>query len=206
MTRSGRTAAWILIVILGIGALFLVTALIGTRDERKSVSANEYAENVCSAVGTWRGSIEALADDIRRPAALGGLQSSEPQSETPQSRTGFVRNGLQRAIEATSTLSEGIARSGVPETPQGEQVAELFQNWADTTEDQLSAASEALEQDPETLEQSLDQVAGAATTISKSVATGVATVAQAAATDPELVPAFRSADACGELRASRGGS
>ena len=199
-----RTVAWIVIVLVGLGALFIATAAIGTRGEREQVSAAEYADNVCSAVGAWRGSIESIVDDIRTPAALGDAGAEEPQSETPQGRTGFVRAGLERAVDATSTLAVAVARSGVPDTPQGEQVAQSFQDWADGAESELDDASDALDNEPDSLEQALDAVAGAATSVSRALATGVRTVAEAAQTDPQLVPAFRDSEACTELRADRG--
>jgi hypothetical protein len=199
-----RTVAWIVIVLIGLGALFIATAAIGTRDEREQVSAAEYADNVCSAVGAWRGSIEAIVDDIRKPAALGDAGVEEPQSETPQGRTGYVRAGLERAIEATSTLAEAVARSGVPDTPQGEQVAQSFQDWADTSESELEDASDALEEEPESLEQALQAVAGAAGSVAQALESGVQTVAEAAQADPQLVPAFRDSETCGELRENRG--
>lgn len=199
-----RTVAWIVIVLIGLGALMIVTAAIGSRDEREQVSAAEYADNVCSAVGAWRGSIESIVDDIRTPAAIGDAGVEEPQSETPQGRTGFVRAGLERAVVATSTLTEAVTRSGVPDSPQGEQVAEQFQAWADDSETELQAASEALDDEPDSLEQALQATAASAGAIGSTLTSGVRTVTEAARTDPDLTRAFRDSDVCAELRANRG--
>jgi hypothetical protein len=199
-----RTVAWIVIIVIGLGALMIVTAAIGSRDERESVTAAEYADNVCGAVGAWRGSIEAVVDDIRTPPALGDAGVEEPQSETPQGRTGYVRTSLERAVDATSTLTEAVARSGVPDSPQGEQVAESFQAWADGAETELEAATEALENEPDSLEQALEATATAASAIGSTLTSGVRTVTEAAGTDPQLAGAFRDSDVCAELRANRG--
>ena len=199
-----RTVALVVIVVVGLGALMIVTAAIGSRDEREPVTAAEYADNVCGAVGAWRGSIEAVVDDIRTPPALGAGGVEEPQSETPQGRTGFVRAGLERALDATSTLTEAVARSGVPDSPQGEQVAGQFQAWADGAETALQEASDTLDDEPDSLEQALRATAGAASAIGSTLASGVRTVTEAARTDPSLVRAFRDSDVCAELRADRG--
>lgn len=199
-----RTVAWIVIVLVGLGVLMIVTAAIGSRDEREPVTAAEYADNVCGAVGVWRGSIEAVVDDIRTPPALGDLGVEEPQSETPQGRTGFVRAGLERAVDATSTLTQAVARSGVPDSPQGEQVAGQFQDWANGAEAELQEASDALDDEPDSLEQALEATAAAASAMGSTLRSGVRTVAEAAGTDPDLTRAFRTSDACAELRADRG--
>ena len=198
-----RAVVWILVV-AGLVVLLGVTAAIGSRDERETVTAAEYADNVCGAVGTWRGSIEALVDDIRTPPALGDAGVEEPQSETPQGRTGYVRTGLERAVDATSTLTEAVARSGVPDSPQGEQVAESFQAWADGAETDLQDATEALDDEPDSLESALQATATAASAIGSTLTSGVQTVTEAARTDPELAAAFRDSDVCVELRADRG--
>ena len=109
---------WIVGVAVGVVLVLGVTALIGNRDDSgETVPAGEWAQNVCGAVGVWRGELEAIVEDIRTPnaSATGG---EEPQSETPQGRTGFVRKGLERGVQATETLVEGIDNAGVPDTPQ----------------------------------------------------------------------------------------
>ena len=200
-----RAVTWAL-VIAGLVVLLGVGAALGSRDEGEPVSAGEYADNVCDGVGAWRGSIESIVDDIRDPAALGDTGSEEPQSETPQGRTGFIRLGLERAVQATETLTEGISRAGVPDTPQGAEAAQRFQDWADGAHDELEKASDTLDSEPDSLEQSLQAVAGAARTVADTIAGGVRTVGEVAQTDPQLVPAFRNASSCQELQADRGAS
>ena len=115
--------AWIL---AGVGVLvvIVVAAAIGGRDESdETVPAGEWAQNVCGAVGVWRGEIEAIVEDIRTPSSQSSV-GEEPQSETPQGRTGFVRKGLERAVQATETLVEGVDNAGIPDTEDGEEAAE----------------------------------------------------------------------------------
>ena len=100
--------------------MLVVAAAIGGRDESgETVPAGEWAQSVCGAVGVWRGELEAIVDDMRDPNAQTAAGSEEPQSETPQGRTGFIRKGLERAVEATETLVEGIDNAGIPDTPRG---------------------------------------------------------------------------------------
>jgi hypothetical protein len=98
-TRCGRCVETrsVLLVIFA-------SALIGGRDDSgETVPAGEWAQNTCAAVGVWRGTMEALVEDVRTPpAAAPGAE--EPQSETSQGRTGLVRAGLERAIQATEDL------------------------------------------------------------------------------------------------------
>ena len=84
--------------------MIVVAAAIGGRDKSdETVPAGQWAQSVCGAVGVWRGELEAIIDDIRDPAAVGNTGDDEPQSETPQSRRGFIRAGLEVAVQATDT-------------------------------------------------------------------------------------------------------
>ena len=97
---------WIAVVVAGIVAVLGVAALVGANDRSdETVPAGEWAQSVCGAVGVWRGDLEAIVEDIRTPTSQ-GTGSEEPQSETPQGRTGFVRQGLERAVQSTETMVE----------------------------------------------------------------------------------------------------
>ena len=114
---------WIVAIAVGVVLVLVVTALIGNRDDSgEPVTAGEWAQNVCGAVGVWRGEIEAIVEDIRTPSAS-STSGEEPQSETPQGRTGFVRKGLEQGVQATETLVEGIDNAGIPDTENGEEAA-----------------------------------------------------------------------------------
>ena len=155
--------AWIVAIAAAIGLVLVVTALIGTRDDRgETVTAGEWAQSTCGAVGVWRGEMEAIVEDIRTPNASSTAGGAEPQSETPQSRTGFVRKGLERAIQATETLVEGIDNAGVPETPGGDEAARLVSDWADSALDDLENARDSLDDEADSLEESIEQLTGAA--------------------------------------------
>ncbi len=97
MKRSPLT--WIVGIAVGVLLVLGVTALIGNRDDRdETVTAGKWAQNVCGSVGVWRGELESIVEDLRTPSAV-LTAGEEPQSETPQGRTGFIRVGIgtQRA-------------------------------------------------------------------------------------------------------------
>jgi hypothetical protein len=195
---------WVL-VLVGIGVVILAGAAIGGRDRSgEEVTAGEWAQSVCGAVGVWRGEIEAIVEDIVTPNASSTAGGEEPQSETPQGRTGFIRKGLERTVQATETLVEGIDRAGVPETENGEEAAEQVSDWADSALDDLEEAQDSLDEEAETLEESIGQLAEAARSIASALAGGVQAIADAARTDPELADALRDSSTCQQLQEEAG--
>ena len=191
---------WILAA-AGVLLVILVTAAIGGRDKSgDTVSAGEWAQSVCGAVGVWRGEVEAIVEDIRTPAAAGAGGTEEPQSETPQGRTGFIRVGLERAVEATDTLVESIDNAGIPDTAQGEEAARQVSNWADSAHDDLEEAQDSLEEEADSLEESIDQLTDAARAIRATLASGALMIADVARLHTELAVALRESSTCQALR------
>ena len=106
---------WIVAIVAGVLVVLVATAMIGNRDKSgETVPAGEWADSVCGSVAVWRGEIESIVDAIRQPSATGSTGTEEPQSETPQGRTGFVRAGLERTVRATQTMITGIDNAGDP--------------------------------------------------------------------------------------------
>ena len=189
---------WIAVAVAGIVALIGIAALLTDDDSDEVVSAGEWAESVCGAIGVWRGELEATVEDIRTPNAAAG--SEEPQSETPQGRTGFIRVGLERAVQATETMVEGIENAGTPEVSQGEEVAELVSSWADSARDDLEDAQDSLDEEADSLEDAIEQITEAVGAIGSVLASGTRTLADVARTEPALVAVFRDTSTCQELQ------
>ena len=189
---------WIAVVAAGIVAVIGVAALLGDDDSDETVAAGEWAQSVCGSVAVWRGELEAIVEDIRTPTSA-GTGSEEPQSETPQGRTGFVRQGLERAVQATETMVEGVENAGTPDTPQGEQVAEVVSSWADSALDDLEEAEDSLDEEADSLEESIEQFTQAAGAIGSVLTSGTRTVADIARADPELAALLRNASTCQQL-------
>jgi len=164
------------------------------------VAAGEWADTVCGAVAVWRGQIESIVDGIRDPDASGSLGVEEPQSETPQGRTTFIRDGLELTVEATETMITGIGNAGVPDTAQGTQSANAISDWADATVDDLEDAQDSLDNEADTLAEAVAQLTDAARAITGAVTSGVKAVADVGRTDPQLAAALRDSSTCRQLR------
>lgn len=196
---------WILVILAGIGLVIGLSAAIGGRDKSgETVTVGQWAQSVCGAVGVWRGELEAIVEDLRTPAAAGATGTEEPQSETPQGRTGFVRVGLERAVQAAKTMVEGVDRAGIPDTPQGEQAAKQVSDWADSALGELEDAQDSLDEEADSLEEAVEQLTGAAGAIASTLASGTATVVDVARLDPELADALRDSSTCQQLREETG--
>ena len=190
---------WILVAV-GLVLVLAVTGLIGNRDdEGEPVSAGEWTQNVCGAVGVWRGEVEAIVEDLRTPNA-NASGGEEPQSETPQGRTGFIRKGLERGVQAAETLVVGIDNAGTPDTDEGEEAAERVSEWADSALTELEESEESLDDEAETIEESIEQLAGAGRTIAAVLASGAQTLVEVGRLDPELAAAFDDSATCQQVR------
>jgi hypothetical protein len=198
-----RGLSWILAGV-GVLAVIAVGAAIGGRDESdETVPAGEWAQNVCGAIGVWRGEVEAIVEDIRTPNAQ-STAGEEPQSETPQGRTGFVRKGLERSVQAADTLVVGIDNAGVPDTEEGEEAAERLSDWAESAQEELEEAEEGLDEEADSVEASIEQLTDAARTIAAVLASGVQTIVEVGRLDPELTAALADSSTCEQLREERG--
>ena len=193
--------AWILAIVAGVVVVLIVTAAIGNRDKSgDKVPPAAYAQSVCGAIGTWRGEMEAIVEQVRTPPSKGDLGVEEPQSETPQGRRALVRTGLQEAVRATKTLVEGIDNAGVPDLAQGDEAAKQVSDWADSSVNDLEDAQDSLHEEADTLEEALAQFGGAARALGSTLASGVQTIANVAKLDPVLANAFRESSTCQQLR------
>ena len=191
-------------IAVGVVLVLGVTALIGNRDDGgEPVSAGEWAQNVCGAVGVWRGEIEAIVEDIRTPSASSTV-GEEPQSETPQGRTGFVRAGLEQGVQATETMVEGVDNAGIPDTEDGEEAAERVSEWADSALSELEESQDSLDDEADELEDSIEQLTEAAGTIAAVLASGTQTIVEVSRLDTELAAAFVDTSTCQQLREERG--
>jgi hypothetical protein len=192
---------WVVVIVAGVVAVTGVVALVGRDDsEDQTVAAGEWADTVCGAVAVWRGQIESIVDGIRNPDASGSLGVEEPQSETPQGRTTFIRDGLELTVEATETMITGIGNAGVPDTAQGAQSANAISGWADATVDDLEDAQDSLDNEADTLAEAVAQLTDAARAITGAVTSGVKAVADVGRTDPQLAAALRDSSTCRQLR------
>jgi hypothetical protein len=189
---------WI-IAAVGVLALILVGAALGDREEGETVPAGEWAQSVCGAVGVWRGDLEVIFDEVSDPNAA-ATSGEEPQSETPQGRTAYIRKSLERAISATEIMVEGVQNAGVPDSSEGEEAAERVSEWADQADEELEEAEDGLDDEPESAQQALEQLTEAASTVFGVHASGAQTIVEVTRLDAELGSALTDASTCQELR------
>ncbi len=192
---------WLLAAV-GIVAVIVVAALIGDRDRSdETVPAGEWAQSVCGTIAVWRGELESIVEDIRTPTSESTAGGEEPQSETPQGRTGFLRKGVERGVQAAETLVEGIDNAGIPDSEQGEEAAGIVSDWTESALNGLEEAEDSLDDEADSLEESLEQFAEAARAIGGALTGGTKAIADLAQADPELARTVLDTSACQQLRA-----
>ena len=169
MTNRGPLV-WIVVVVVGIVAVIGVAALLGDDDSGETVSAGEWAQSVCGTVGVWRGELESIVEDIRTPTSPARARRSRSRRR-PRGARGSSAQGLERAVQATETMVEGIENAGTPDTAQGEDAAELVSDWADSAVDDLEDAEDSLDEEADSLEDAIEQLTEAAGAIAATLAT-----------------------------------
>ena len=184
----------------GLVVLLGVVALIGGDDDSgETVSAQEWADNVCGTVLVWRGEMESIVDGVRS-AGGSGTAGSESGAESPQGESGSVRTGLEQALLATETMVEGVSRAGIPDTPNGQDAADGLSGWADGAVDEIERAQDALGEETDSTSDELEQLAAAVGTIVEVYASGGQAVADASVEDPELLTALAQSATCENLK------
>ena len=187
-------------IVAGLIVLIVAGALIGGDDDSdETVSALEWADNVCGTVAVWRGEMESIVDGVRS-AGESGTSGSESGAESPQGESGSVRTGLEQALLATETMVEGISRAGIPDTPNGQEAADGLSGWADGAVDDIEEAQDDLGEETDSTGDELEQLAAGVGTIVEVYASGGQAVADAAVDDPELLAALAESETCERLR------
>ena len=144
--------------------------------------------------------MEAIVEDVRTPNA-NASGTEEPQSETPQGRTGFVREGLERAIHATDSLVEGVENAGIPDTAAGRGGRRRScPTGRDGANEALEDAQDNLDEEADSLEDSIERVHRGRRRDRRVLTLGTEAVAEVAQTDPALASALRDASTCQELQ------
>ncbi len=196
-----RFLGWI-IAAVGIVLVLVATGLIGDSDRSgESVPAGEWAQDVCAAVGVWRGEEEAISESFRLSSESNEQTENTP---TPEGRLGSAQVALERSLGAVDTLVEAIDRAGVPDTAGGEQAAEEMSSWASGAKDDLEEAEDLLDDEPDSLEDDVERVTEIARLIGGVLESGRQTLAAVATSDPELEAAIRDSSTCQQLREETG--
>ena len=78
--------------------------------------------------------------------------------------------------------------------------ASQVSDWAESSRDALEKADDSLGSKPDTLEDAVTQLTGAAVAIRATLADGKQTLVDVARLDPQLAAAFKDSSTCQELR------
>ena len=185
---------------LGLVLVLVASGLIGDRDASgETVPAGEWAQDVCGAIGVWRGEIEAITESFR--LSTESTDGTEAGAPTPEGKVGAAQRALERAIDSAETLVEAIERAGTPDTAGGEDAAELISSFANGARNDLEQAEELLDEEGDSLEEDVERAVQAAQAIGRVLESGRQVIATVGTTDPELEAAIRDASTCQELRA-----
>jgi uncharacterized protein YoxC len=175
-----RWLAWVVVALL---AAFLASGCGG--DGGDESSATEWADDVCSAITTWKDSITSTADSLR-----GGNLSEDA-----------LRSAADDVESATSDFVDDVRGLGKPDTDAGEKAKESLDQLADDADENLSAIQSAVDD--------VSDVSGAVaavTTISSTLSTmgnqlsSTFTELEQLDAGGELETAFKEADSCKELQ------
>jgi hypothetical protein len=197
-----RGLGWI-VAAVGIVLVLVATGLIGDRDESgESVPAGEWAQDVCAAVGVYRGEAEAISESFRLSSESN--EQTETGAPTAEGGLGGAQIALERSIEAADTLVEAVDRAGVPDTAEGAEAAEQVSSWANGARNDLEQAEDLLDDEPESLEDDIARVTEIARLIGGVLESGRQVLTTVAASDPELTAAFRDSSTCQQLREETG--
>jgi hypothetical protein len=196
--RSGLLA--VLIAVVGIVALFGITAAIGSNDNTgEAVRASTWADDVCGAVGTWEGQFQAVRDELDQNNYA--ARRSDGYTGDSVERSPGVRVVINRAIRATDDiLREGLKQAGYPDVQGGQAAALVLRAWALQTELRLVASKRALRNDTDSTSEGYQALAAAAAALEQATVNGRAAFQKAAGVDPEIGDALSGSDNCQRLQ------
>jgi hypothetical protein len=171
------------VLIVAVVATVTLAAGCGGKSDSESTSAGEWANNLCSAIGTWTGSVRSAASSLK-----GNVSESS------------LKSGSEDISKATGKLEDDLKGLGKPDTESGQKVKETI----DTLSGQLKT-------DVEKIDEAVKGVSGgngvltALSTVSSTLSTvgdqvkAAFTNVQQLDTKGELANAFKNASACKSL-------
>jgi len=178
-----------------LGSVLIIAALLafaaaGCGGSDPSAS-EEWAGDVCSAVGDWQDQIEQSAADIREQLQSPGVDTLEA-----------IKNEITEAADASIDLSEELKSLEPPDTEAGDQAQQEVDALADQVDETVDKTRETIEGLPENA--SLTEVAEAVAPLLpplQALVTNVsATLTSVKERGSELNEGFQKADSCERYR------
>ena len=148
-------------------------------------SASEWADDLCTALGDWTGSIRSAAESV----------SQEPSRENLEAAVGDVE-------DATEQLVDDVEGLETPELEAGQQAEQS----ADELSDSLNAEVEKVKETAEgatlgTLSEAVSAISASFTAMGEQISSTL-TELEGLDAGGELRTAFEQADSCQELETS----
>jgi uncharacterized phage infection (PIP) family protein YhgE len=178
-----------------LGPILILTAMLafvaaGCGGSEPSAS-EEWAGDVCSAVGDWQDQLEQSASDIRE------------QVQSPGAGTlAAIDSEIQEAADASTELADKLKSLEPPDTENGDQAKQQLDSLADQVEDTVDKTKETIDGLPESA--GLRDVASAVAPLLPSLQALVtnvsATLASVQEQGSELKEGFDKADSCEQYR------
>lgn len=164
-----------LIAALIVSALALVAAGCGGGDDESSeaVPVDQWADEFCSAVGSWKDNLQEIRDRFTDLSSLNEDSLNEAADDAESSTDEFI---------------EDLKDLGRPDTPSGQEIEDSLQTLEDTVEQEKSDVADAVDN-----VEDLSDIPAAITTIGSAI-TSMGNALQSA------FDAIRDEDVGGELQ------
>lgn len=104
-----------------------------------SVSASDYASDICTAFLGWRDAIQKRQQDLQQ-----GLSPGISPQEGKDALGGFLGD----AVTASDDLVQQVEDAGVPDAENGQEAADALQKAAQDARDELAKAQADVEELP----------------------------------------------------------
>jgi uncharacterized phage infection (PIP) family protein YhgE len=154
-------------------------------------ASEEWAGDVCSAVGDWQDQLEESASDIRE------------QIQSPGAGTlAAIESEIQEAADASTELADELKSLDAPDTENGDQAKQQVDSLADQVEDTVDKTKETIDGLPENagLRAVAEAVAPLLPSLQALVTNVSATLAAVQEAGSELKDGFDEAGSCERYR------
>lgn len=164
-------------------SLLAATLAAGCGGDDGPPSASEWADDLCTALGDWTGSITEAAESV----------TAEPSRETLEAAVDDVE-------EATQQLADDVEGLETPELEAGQQAEESVDELSDSLNAEVEKVKETAENATlGTISETVSAISASFAAMSQQISTAFT---ELEGLDPggELRTAFEEADSCAELQ------
>jgi septal ring factor EnvC (AmiA/AmiB activator) len=189
--RTDRLHSTATVKIIASLVALAATLVVATGCGGESSAQEQWADSVCTDVGTWQDELQQAEDEIRT-----ALQS--PGTET----LGAIDTAIRQAAEATRELSDELKALEAPDTASGAEAKQQLDALATQLESTATKATQVLDSvsqggDPV---QALEDLAALVPEVQSAAATASATLEAIQASGSDLEEGFEDAGSCDQFR------